>query len=535
MPRSLKNISLIVTIGTLLSKLAGLTRQLVLASAFGIGAAYDAYNYAYVIPGFFLILLGGINGPFHNAMITVLSKREKKEAPYIFSAIASTLGLILIILSFILFICADALIKIVGPGLTPQIHEIAVIQLQIMSPIAFLAGMIGLGFGSLNAMDEFLIPSISPLISSFVLIGSVFIFWEQESTQVNSINLALKGGVLIASATLIGALLQLIIQIPVLLKKGLARIKLNFDWNHPGVKEVWSIICPATFSSGMLQINVFTDLFFASEILGAAAGLSYANFLIQAPLGLISNALLIPLLTTFSKLTKPKSQPELISRIKQGIMLSLASMIALGAIFISLGTPIVSLVYSRGAFDQTAVNLVGILLVAYGLGMPAYLCRDLLVRVFYAIGDSKTPFHLSLIGIILNIIFDWLLVGGPSPWGNQLPFNFGAPGLVLATVGVNFFTCLTLILQLNKKLKGIPIYSLAIDSFKLLVAGIISGLGAWLMHIYVGWGDSEIQLFIEIMFSSATSILIFCLIANWLNIKEVKDLIIMFRKKVIHL
>ena len=113
-------------------------------------------------------------------------------------------------------------------------------------------------------------------------------------------------------------------------------------------------------------------------------------------------------------------------------MLSTASMVPLGAMFVALGTPIVALVYERGAFDAQAASLVSGLLMAYGVGMPAYLARDLLVSVFYALGDGTTPFRLSTAGIGLNVLFDWLLVGGPTPWGPQLPFNFGATGLVLA-------------------------------------------------------------------------------------------------------
>ena len=143
----------------------------------------------------------------------------------------------------------------------------------------------------------------------------------------------------------------------------------------------------------------------------------------QTPLGLISNALLVPLLPTFARLTAPEDRPQLIHRIRQGLMLSTASMLPLGGLFIALGAPIVALIYERGAFDAQAVQLVTGLLMAYGLGMPAYLGRDVLVRVFYALGDGTTPFRLSAAGIGLNVLFDWLLVGGPTPWGDQSPFS----------------------------------------------------------------------------------------------------------------
>jgi Na+-driven multidrug efflux pump len=132
----------------------------------------------------------------------------------------------------------------------------------------------------------------------------------------------------------------------------------------------------------------------------------------------------------------------LIARIRQGLMLSNASMLPLGALMVGLAVPIVALIYERGAFNADAADLVGQLLMAYGIGMPAYLARDVLVRVFYALGDGVTPFRWSLGGIGMNALFCWLFVGGPTPWAAQtLPLNFGAAGLVMATVAVNLITC----------------------------------------------------------------------------------------------
>ena len=117
-------------------------------------------------------------------------------------------------------------------------------------------------------------------------------------------------------------------------------------------------------------------------------------------------------------------------------------MVFLGSIFISLSTPIVILIYGRGSFNQNAIDVVSQLLIAYGIGMPFYLSRDLLVRVFYGIEDAKTPFRISIIAIFLNLFFDWFLIGGSSPWGEISPLNLGVNGLVFSTTFVNFFACL---------------------------------------------------------------------------------------------
>ena len=532
MARSLKGIALIVTFGTLLSKFGGLVRQLVIAAAFGVGVAYDAYNYAYVLPGFLLILLGGINGPFHSAMVSVLSRRPRAEGAHVLAALNTSVSALLIGVTLLFVLAADPLITLVGPGLNADLHRIAVVQLQVMAPMALLAGLIGLGFGSLNAADEFWIPAVSPLMSSLALILGVLGLWWQLGDSIAVPGNALLGGVVLAAATSAGALLQWLIQLPALIRQKLARFQLVWDWNHPGVREVWRVMGPATLSSGMLQINVFTDLFFASGIIGAAAGLGYANLLVQTPLGLISNALLVPLLPTFSRLVAPGQRDELVARIRQGLMLSTAAMVPLGALFIALGGPIVALVYERGAFDADAAHLVTGLLMAYGLGMPAYLARDVLVRVFFAFGDGTTHFRLSLSGIGLNVVFDWLLVGGPTPWGNQLPFSFGAPGLVLATVVINVITCAALLLQLKKRLISLPLAQWSGDGLRLCLAGLAGACLAWGLSVVIGWTDDLIGLSLQVGLSGCLGLGLFAWCGTALGVSEVRDLVRTVRQKI---
>jgi putative peptidoglycan lipid II flippase len=533
MAPSLRRIALIVAVATALSKVAGLVRQQVIAAAFGVGAAYDAYNYAYVLPGFLLILLGGINGPFHSAMVGALARRPREEGAHVLAVINTLVGAALLVVTVLLLVAAHPLITLVGPGLDPERHAIAVLQLRWMAPMALFAGLIGLGFGALNAADEFWLPSVSPLLSSVAVIGGIGLLWGTLGPAITLPQSALIGGVVLAASTTVGAVLQWLIQLPALAKQGLQRLQLVWDWKHPGVREVLQVMGPATLSSGMLQINVFTDLFFASGIVGAAAGLGYANLLVQTPLGLLSNALLVPLLPVYARLTAPQDRPELVGRIRQGLMLSNASMLPLGALMVALAGPIVALVYERGAFDSGAAVLVGGLLMAYGVGMPAYLGRDVLVRVFYALGDGTTPFRFSVAGIGLNVVFDWLLVGGPTPWGLQLPaLNFGAPGLVLATVAVNVITCLGLLLALRQRLGGLPLLGWARDTLLLLVASLLAGLAAWALAFLVDWPADLIGRLWQTGLSGGVGLLLYTAVAGALRVPEAQQMISQFTAKL---
>jgi putative peptidoglycan lipid II flippase len=531
MARSLKRIALIVAVATALSKVAGLLRQQVIAAAFGVGAAYDAYNYAYVLPGFLLVLLGGINGPFHSAIVSVLARQSRPEGARVLAAINTLVGAALLGVTLLLLLAADPLITLVGPGLDASRHDIAVVQLRWMAPMALFAGLIGLGFGALNAADVFWLPSVSPLLSSAAVIAGIGLLWWQLGPEISAPSQVIAGGIVLAGSTTLGAVLQWLVQLPALARQGLQGVRLVWDWRHPGVQQVLKVMAPATFSSGMLQINVFVDLFFASGIVGAAAGLGYANLLVQTPLGLISNALLVPLLPVYARLTAPEDRGELIGRIRQGLMLSNVSMLPLGALMVALAAPIVRLVYERGAFNAAAGELVTSLLIAYGLGMGVYLARDVLVRVFYALGDGYTPFRFSLAGIGLNALLDWLLVGGPTPWGQQLPaLDFGAPGLVLATVAVNAITCLALLWALGRRLGGLPLRAWARDSLLLLLAAGAAAVGAWAFASWPGWPAGPGGLVLQLGTSGLAGTAIYGLLAAAAGVPEARQLLLQFSR-----
>ena len=520
--RTLAGIAGIVAVATLLSKVAGLFRQQAIAAAFGVGPAIDAYNYAYVIPGFLLILLGGINGPFHSAIVSVLAKRNREEAAPLVETITTLVGGCLLLVSIALVIFANPLIDLVAPGLTLtpaglEIRAIAIQQFQIMAPMALLAGLIGIGFGTLNAADMYWLPSISPLFSSMAVIVGLIILALQLGSEITNPEYAFTGGVVLAIATLLGAVFQWLVQLPALWRSGLGKLRLRFNFNRPGVKEILKVMLPATLSSGTLQINVYTDLFFASYIPQAAAAMAYSGLLVQTPLGIISNVILVPFFPVFSRLTAPESKTELKNRIRQALVLTGITMLPLGAVMVTLALPIVRVVYERYAFDLQASEFVASVFMAYAVGMFVYLGRDVLVRVFYALGDAITPFRVSVFNIALNALLDYLLVKA-----------FGAPGLVLATVGVNFISMVLFLWLLNQKLGGLPWGEWSKCFGALIAAGGMTGLVSWGSM----WGcqqvlgsDGFVVLLLELSLSAGLGLATFGLLALQMKLPEV-DLIV---------
>ncbi|MEA5617425.1 murein biosynthesis integral membrane protein MurJ [Cronbergia sp. UHCC 0137] len=522
-PRSFAGIAGIVAAATLISKVFGLIRQQAIAAAFGVGAAATAYSYAYIIPGFLLILLGGVNGPLHSAVVSVLAKRQKSEAAPLVETVTTIVGSLLLLVTVAQVFLAEPIIDLVGYGLEANTREIAIQQLRIMAPMALFAGLIGIGFGTLNAANQYWLLSISPLLSSITVIGGIAILTVQYGKDIIKPEYALIGGIVLAWGTLAGAVLQWAVQLIVQWKLGLGTLRLRFDFKSPGVQEVIKIMTPATISSGMMPINVATDLYFASPIPGAAAGFNYANLLVQTPLGIISNIILLPLLPIFAKLAEPQNWPELKSRIRQGLLLTAVTMLPLGAMMVALSVPIVQIVYQRGAFKQEATELVSSLLIAYGIGMFVYLGRDVLVRVFYALGDGQTPFKISTFNIFLNIFLDWILVK-----------QFGAPGLVLATVGVNCSSILMLLWLLNRKLNGLPLREWSVPIFGLTVGSIVAGVASYgtLVGCQQVLGTQGLGiLLVELGISGLVGMGIFTAIAHSMKIPEVDSFVVKMRQK----
>jgi putative peptidoglycan lipid II flippase len=525
--RSLANIAGIVAAATIISKLFGLFRQQAIGAAFAVGPVADAYSFAYIIPGFLLILLGGINGPFHSAIVSVVTKRPKAETAPLVESINTLVGLILLGLSGLLVVFAGPIIDLIAQGLAqtdPIARDIAVLQLRIMAPMALLAGLIGIGFGTLNADNQFWLPSLSPIFSSGTVLLGLGLLFGAIGRDIASPEFYLVGGAVLAVSTLGGAFLQWLAQLPTLWKSGLGRPHLRFDWSDPGVRQVLSILVPATLSSGMLQINLFTDLFFASFIPGTAAALSYANLLVQTPLGIISNVILVPFLPVFSRLADPLHWPELKTRIRQSLLFTALTMLPLGALFVVLALPMVRVIYERGAFDEQASFLVTSVLMVYGLGMFVYLARDVLVRVFYALGDGQTPFRISLVNIVLNGVLDFVFIR-----------QFGAPGLVLATVGVNIFSTLVLLLVLRQRLRGLPLLEWGGAIAALAGVSVMAGLVAYgsLMAMATWLGTEGILVLLaQLVIPGGLGLLVFALGALVLPIPETGQLVARLKQKV---
>ncbi|KAL7232651.1 hypothetical protein ACSBR2_010629 [Camellia fascicularis] len=451
----------------------GLIREIIVASVFGIGPVATAFKYAYVLPGFSASLLGGVNGPIHITMATTLSKLSKERQRKLFLHINFVLFLVGGLIGALVLVTAEFIIRFYAPGLWVLAEgritrEIACAQLKIMIPCIVLAGPIGLGFGYMSAEGNNIFPSISPLLSSMLIIAGCFTYAFARQLNAFQTGDLLFGGILISCGASLGVFLQWVIQVIVLWRRDCSMIPLSWMsiLKDKDVHAFFSLLLPATISLAFAHIASFTDLCFSSLIPGATAGLSYAYLLVMAPLGLLSSIIILPLLPTFSKVAKTSSWKSMVENLRRAFLLCMVVILPILTIMCVLAEPIIRVLFERYAFDSAASTLVSSLFILYALGSPFYIVRELLVVVFYALGDGKRPFLVSVGATALNAILDWLFIS---------KFYFGAQGLALSTSFTTALSVLILFHLLQKKLSGIIDYALLCPLLLLLFCCILSG------------------------------------------------------------
>lgn len=444
---------------TILSKVIALVRDQLIAFSFGTSAGVDAFNIAYKLPGFMLTLLGGVNGPFYSAVVSVLGRRQEKQTGPLVETINTLTTVLMGAVAVLLWLGAPLLVGLVAGSATSEVQRLAVEQLRIMAPMAILAGLIGVGFGVLTSAGRFALPSLSPILSSLAVIAAILVFGHRDPA-------------ILAWGVLVGAVLQWLAQVPFQWKLGLGGLRPRFNWQTKAVGEFVGIMAPASGSSLLSNINVYTDLFFAAGLgRGVISSLSYANLLVQAPLGILSNILLIPALPAFSRLTAPEDRPQLRKLLRQTLVTVMILVLPLSALTIALSGPIVGVIYERGQFTAADTLLTAGVFAGSALGMVFYLTRDLLIRVFYALGEAQFPLRVSIVGIVANLLLDWLFVQ-----------CFGAVGLPLSTTGVSALACGLLIFALRRHLGRMGWAGLGGTAMHLLGGSVLTGLTAWFAY-----------------------------------------------------
>jgi putative peptidoglycan lipid II flippase len=447
----------VVMFGFLLANLTGLVRQMLILATFGTGADLDAYFAAFRLPSLLFALLAGgaLASAFVPTFTGLLAAEARAAAWRLASSVANLILLGLTAFAGLAFLAAPWLVThVVAPGFDDP-SQIALtaqlLRIQLLGTILF--GLSGLLMGVLNAHQHFLLPSLAPAMNNLGVIAGVIFLVP---------TLGIYG---LAWGYVLGAALHLAIQLPGLRRRQ-ARYHATLGLSDPSVRQVFRLMAPRLLSVGIVEINFLVNAIIASGLpTGSLTALTNAFTIMLMPQALIAQSTAIAALPTFSVQAARGAFGELRLTLARTLraVLFLALPATLGLML--LRTPIVAMLFERGAFTAESTELVAWALLWYAVGLPAHAVLEVVVRSFFALKDTLRPVLVSLVAMGLNIVFSVTLT---------LAFDrLGWPpvgGLALANSLATTIEATTLVILIRRRLDGL--------AWQQIRSGVLAGLGA---------------------------------------------------------
>ena len=434
MSRHLFKSTVIVSSMTLISRILGFVRDMLIARIFGVDVATDAFFVAFKIPNFLRRLFA--EGAFTHAFVPVLADYNKQgskaDLKLFVDKTAGTLAAILLLITLVGIVVAPLLILLLAPGFAWQgtQYDLAVLLLKITFPYLFFISLVAFAGAILNAEGKFAIPALTPVFLNISMIFAAIWLAPLMDQPI----IALAWGVFAAG------IIQVCFQVPSLMRLGLLP-RFRWGYSDPGVKKTISLMVPAIFSVSVTQINLLLDTLIASFLtVGSVSWLYYSDRLVEFPLGLLGLALGTVILPRLAKDFAIEDMKGFSYWLDWG--LRLAFLIGMPATIglILLAEPMLSTLFQYKEFGWEDVHYAGLSLRAYSVGLLGYLLIKVLVPGFTARQDMKTPVRYGFYAMLVSLGLDVVLV-----------FPLAHAGLALATSLGAFFNASLLLYQLLKK------------------------------------------------------------------------------------
>jgi len=464
-----------MALATFSSRILGLVREQVMAALFGASSVTDAFTVAYRVPNMLRDLFA--EGAFSSAFVPVFTEvyqKDKKKARELMWALFIILFTITGLISALIILNADFLITLVTNKdfyQDPNRFSKSVLMVKVMAPFLTLVSLAALMMGVLNTLKVFFIPSFAPAFFNISMILCMSLLPSFLKIRGLDISLSLAIGVII------GGLLQLIVQVPLIIKKGFGPIipKVIFSKDS---KKVLNRVGIGTIGVAATQINILVTTILATGTgVGAVSWLTYSFRLFQFPVGIFGVSIAGSNLVHFSDKIKSNKLDEAREIFKTSLFFILFIMLPSAVFLIFYAEDCVRIIFERGAFSADATLKTSIALKYYALGLPFYGMYKLMGPVFFAIDKPKLPIFISMFSILLNIIFCLLFI---SKWG-----------YVTLAIGVSLSIFVNIFLQsifINKELKlGLKSF-INLKIIKLVISAIVTFyiLKAWQFQAFEG-------------------------------------------------
>lgn len=395
---------------TLISRILGFARDVVLARWFGAGWAMDAFVVAFKIPNFLRRLFA--EGSFSLAFVPVLNEyKEKGDHAALRSLIDATTGAllgVLMVLTVLGIWGAGWVIRLFAPGFMEDPAQLALAteMLRITFPYLLLIALTALAGGILNTLGRFSLPAITPALLNISMITAAVAFSQYFDPPIK----ALAWGVLIAGV------LQLAVQLPALFRHRVLPRPWP-DFSHPGVRRILRLMVPTLFGSSVAQINLLLDTLIASLLMvGSISWLYYADRLMEFPLGLFGVALSTVILPTLSRLHAREDTDAFHSTLNWALWMGWVIGLPAAVGLAMLAGPTITTLFNYGAFTETDVRMASWALVAYCVGLPAFIGVKVLSPAFFSRQDAKTPVRVAVVALVTNMALNLVFVLSLVMW-----------------------------------------------------------------------------------------------------------------------
>lgn len=451
--------ALVILGATLVGRLLGLARDVVVAHLFGAQAETDAFFLAFRVPYLLtLMVAGALTATFVPLFSYRLALGRKREAWDLSINIGNIIALILVAVTVVLVVIAPWFIPLIGPGLSGETINRAVFLFRILMIGFVFEGLTGLVVGMLNSLRRFALAAFAPAVGTVV-------------TLVVTVTLAGRLGITaLAVGFVAGWAAGLLVLFPGLRGEEI-HYRPRIDWHDPGVREVGGMVWPILLGSAVGKVSAFVIQLLGSYLEeGAISSLNYADKLFQLPLGLFVAGITVPIFPLLSEQVATKAPERVKATLDFALRLMGFLLVPATVGIILLRYPLIGLLFEHGEFKAADTSRTAWALLFLCLGLYAYAGRDTVTRVFYAYHDTRTPVKISVITVAFTIglaylFMQWLGVGGLTL------------GMTVALV-INF---VVLIWLLRRKIGVIGLARTAGSLLRVLGVSAVMGAVIWLV------------------------------------------------------
>ncbi|HCH2592637.1 TPA: murein biosynthesis integral membrane protein MurJ [Vibrio parahaemolyticus] len=423
MSKRLLKSGMIVSAMTLISRVLGLVRDVVVANLMGAGASADVFFFANKIPNFLRRLFA--EGAFSQAFVPVLTENHAQgdmdKTRELIARAAGTLGVIVSIVTVLGVLGSGVVTALFGfgwfldwmhGGPAAEKFELASLMLKITFPYLWFITFVALSGAILNTLGKFAVSSFTPVfLNVMIILAAWFISPQMSQPEIG-----------LAIGVFLGGLVQFLFQIPFLIKAGVM-VKPKWGWRDPGVVKIRTLMIPALFGVSVSQINLLFDTFIASFLqTGSISWLYYSDRLLEFPLGLFGIAIATVILPALSRKHVDSQSEGFAHTMDWGVrmvtLLGIPAMLGLMA----LAKPMLMVLFMRGEFSPQDVLQASLSLLAYASGLLNFMLIKVLAPGYYSRQDTKTPVKYGIIAMVTNMVFNAIFA-----------YFYGYVGLAIAT------------------------------------------------------------------------------------------------------